>query len=510
MTQTSAPDFLHDSVSLSLLHQVRSRITFRILVYGGLGIALVLRVVLAIWVPFTDTTEARYGEIARVMVETGDWVTPWFDDGVPFWGKPPLHTWLSAAGMKLFGISEFGARFFILVVSVFCLGVIGKWAALRRGSDVALVAVLICALSLYYFGASAFVMTDMPMVLGLVMSMIGFYEASRGGSAARMWGYLFFAGLAVGLLAKGPTAVVLTGLALTPWLLLGGRWRRLAHLPWVSGLVLTISLAAPWYILAELSTPGFLRYFLIGEHIERFLVPGWAGDLYGVGHERAKGMIWAYAPGVFLPWTPLAIALLVMRPRAVRAAFAEDDWLSYLGFWVLAPLILFTPSANILAAYLLPALPAASLLLAVLWVQIFGLSSRLSRLSLLLPACLALGIYATLAALPVVAPDRIRLKTLRPMVSAIAEIAPNAVLTTFPDRRFSAEFYTTGRAESQSDLTALAALMSNDRLDAVAVRRDYLRRATASLTPGFRNAGTFGRYVLFLERPNLSNKGIGQ
>ena len=73
----------------------------------------------AMWaVPFTDTTEARYGEIARKMVETGNWITPQIDYGVPFWAKPPLHTWLSAGGMELFGISEFAARLPIFLTSL--------------------------------------------------------------------------------------------------------------------------------------------------------------------------------------------------------------------------------------------------------------------------------------------------------------------------------------------------------------------------------------------------------
>ena len=46
--------------------------------------------------PLMDNTEARYAEIARKMVETGDWVTPQFQYGVPFWSKPPLSTWLTA------------------------------------------------------------------------------------------------------------------------------------------------------------------------------------------------------------------------------------------------------------------------------------------------------------------------------------------------------------------------------------------------------------------------------
>jgi 4-amino-4-deoxy-L-arabinose transferase-like glycosyltransferase len=61
--------------------------------------------------PFADTTEPRYAEIARLMAETGDWITPWFEPGVPFWGKPPLSFWAQAAAIKVFGVSEFSLRF---------------------------------------------------------------------------------------------------------------------------------------------------------------------------------------------------------------------------------------------------------------------------------------------------------------------------------------------------------------------------------------------------------------
>ena len=60
--------------------------------------------------PLGSTTEPRYAEIARKMLETGNWVTPWFDHGVPFWGKPPLSFWGSAATMAVLGVNEFAVR----------------------------------------------------------------------------------------------------------------------------------------------------------------------------------------------------------------------------------------------------------------------------------------------------------------------------------------------------------------------------------------------------------------
>ena len=71
---------------------------------------LCLRLVTLALYPIMDTTEARYAEIARRMAELGDWVTPWYDHDVPFWGKPPLSFWLTATSFHLFGVSEFTAR----------------------------------------------------------------------------------------------------------------------------------------------------------------------------------------------------------------------------------------------------------------------------------------------------------------------------------------------------------------------------------------------------------------
>ena len=71
---------------------------------------LAARLGLSALLPFADTTEPRYAEMARIMAETGDWITPWFDIGVPFWGKPPLSFWTQALSFKLFGVSEFAGR----------------------------------------------------------------------------------------------------------------------------------------------------------------------------------------------------------------------------------------------------------------------------------------------------------------------------------------------------------------------------------------------------------------
>lgn len=141
----------------------------------GLFLLLAVRVAAMIWVPLTDPTEARYAEIARKMVETGNWITPQFDYGVPFWAKPPLHTWLSAMGIAAFGVTPFAVRLGILLSALATLAILWFWARTVTDRVTAGVAVLVAASSALFFVALGFVQTDMALTLGVTACMAGFY-----------------------------------------------------------------------------------------------------------------------------------------------------------------------------------------------------------------------------------------------------------------------------------------------------------------------------------------------
>ena len=318
--------------------------------------------------PLMDTTEARYGEMARIMAETGNWLTPMFDYGVPFWGKPPVFAWLSASGFSLLGVNEFAARMPHLLVACGVLLLVGLLAhqQSRRLDDAWLAAAILASTAAFNVIGGA-VMTDTALTLGITLAMVGFWQAWQ--QRGRYWGHVFFVGLAVGLMSKGPLTLVLVGISLFLWLIKEGRW-RLFHrrLPLFSGLTLMLALALPWYIAAERATPGFLDYFLIGEHFKRFVISGWQGDLYGSAHQELRGMIWLFWLGAALPWTPVLfaqLATLVRRGNLTPDSTDghKDGYAGFLWSWMLAPLLLFTFSGNILYSYVMPGLPALALLI---------------------------------------------------------------------------------------------------------------------------------------------------
>ena len=140
-----------------------------------IGAFLVFRLITLAMYPLIDTTEARYGEIARIMIDTNNWITPQFDYNVPFWGKPPLHTWVSAISGKLFGISEFSLRLPHLLTGIATLFFVGFFAH-RLKLSVPVTVLVLCS-SLGFFAATGMIMTDALLLLGMTMAMSGFFIA---------------------------------------------------------------------------------------------------------------------------------------------------------------------------------------------------------------------------------------------------------------------------------------------------------------------------------------------
>jgi len=457
--------------------------------------------------PLADTTEARYGNIARLMVETGDWITPQYSVGVPFWGKPPLSTWLSAGAMRLFGINEFASRFPSFLMALMVLALVWQLAARHKGRDYALVSILVLTTTAIFFVSSGTVMTDPALLAGTTLCMVAFWQALIGtGRYGRLWGYGFFIGLAIGLLAKGPIALVLTALPIGTWVILERRWSEVwQRLPWMRGLALTVVLSAPWYLLAEQKTPGFLDYFLIGEHWNRFTIPGWKGDLYGKAHLRPRGTIWIYGLACALPWSLIVPAWLLkkeFRTRALKFKSRGDGWMLYLILWAVAPMVFFTFSGNILPSYVLPGIPAIALVTADLMIT--GSKSRwdqetdlkvivwgASFMSLLF--AIALG-WTTLGKGPAERSQKTMMNVYRDICTGT-----NSTIIYMFKRPYSAEFYSQGEALLADDLKKAEAYLQNQVVDYFAVRIKDMDRLPESFKNRITVVRQVNRYYLLVE-----------
>lgn len=328
---------------------------------------LLLRLVSSSLYPLIDPTESRYAEMARKMLETGNWITPQIDYGVPFWGKPPLAVWLNAIDLGLFGINEFAVRLSAFLLSIGVLALVYRLALARGGRSHALMAVTILFGMVLFFTMAGSVAMDQCMVFGITLAMASFWLALQS-DGRPIHGYGFFLGLAIGLMSKGPVAVILVGLPIGLWTLSHRQWSQIwRRLPWIKGTCLLLALSVPWYLIAEHRTPGFLEYFFVGEHWKRFTEPGWKGDLYGSGRSHSRGFIWVYWLVSALPWSLVFLAVLgqaLWRKEAASLLASTNGWRQYCLLWMISPLLFFTLSANVIWTYVLPGLPGCALLIA--------------------------------------------------------------------------------------------------------------------------------------------------
>ncbi|WP_426388677.1 ArnT family glycosyltransferase [Variovorax sp. R-27] len=462
-----------------------------------------LRLVSLAGYPLMDTTEGRYGEIARKMAERGDWITPWFTDGTPFWGKPPLAFWLSAGSMQLFGANEFAARLphFLMAVAIAVLTYDwARCAGMRRPAYV----LPLLATTVLFWTVSGAVTTDMALCLGTVLSMRSFWLALQGPAEHReREAWLFIAGLWIALLAKGPVGFALILLPAGAWSLWTRQARRVWQAaPWMRNGVLLLALAAPWYVLAETRTPGFLDYFFIGEHWNRFVVSGWQGDRYGSAHAFPRGTIWLFLAGAFLPWS-IVVPLAAWRTRRrstgspADGADARRSFVLYLLACGLAPCVIFTAAGNILWTYVLPGLPPLALL-AALWLndRDDGVARRLLLAGTLVATVLFAGWLLNLTA-----GGRAEAKSAKAVVQLYrAQLRPETPLAFVQERMFSAAFYSGGRALHIADPLRLADKRPQESLF-VAVPHSVLGQLPQAVLPCLQVAGDAGSYRLFLRTP---------
>jgi len=310
----------------------------------------VLRLAVDAWLPLLDKTEARYAEIARIMYETGNWVTPQIDYHIPFWAKPPMSTWISALSFYTFGVNEFAARFPSFLIHIFLIIFIAKSFSFSKKQSYLLAFVLL-TIPEYYIHTGV-VSTDSSLLVGVTFIMIGFWQSIHALKKQILWQILTWLGVTIGMLSKGPIVLVLTVPPIFIWSCFYKEkiYEFFKKAFWIPGLLFAILTSFPWYYFAELRTPGFIDYFFVGEHYKRFVESGWKGDKYGFAKQQPKGMIWLFLLVFSLPW----MQFVIFKVAKMKHEIIKNPRVTFLWFWLLWTPLFFTVSKSLIHTYTLP------------------------------------------------------------------------------------------------------------------------------------------------------------
>ena len=463
--------------------QAIMRLFSRNIFIGLIGTLIGLRLYLSAVLPLTETTEARYGEIARKMLETGNWINLLDTYSSPFWAKPPLYSWLSASSMAIFGISEFAIRLPSMLLAITLLFLIFHFVKEQLGLAKAQLSTIILLSGAGFLVASSTVMTDPSLLFSVTVALCAWWRHHQKNQS--LWAYTFFAAIGLGLLAKGPLAIVLIGMPIFFYLLTQGGWiKAIKELPWVGGLIIGLLLPSIWYIAAERNTPGFIEYFVLGEHVYRFIKPGWAGDLYGTAHAEPKGTIWFYAAVALLPWSFFLIVGLIKKPIKSVLALKANPLRVFLLCWALSHLVFFSLPANIIWPYYLPMAPAFAILFADLLGDNIKLSKWLAAFAVVFSGgALLIGYYVAEAR------SEMNIKSGKNVIEFWKKENPQqgGQLNYLSGKRlFSLEFYSSGRATQIKSLEAIKELIQNKSIDYLLINEDEFDHLPADISKHFK------------------------
>lgn len=312
-----------------------------------------------------DNSETAYGEVAREILLTHDWVvmhlnaTPWFV-------QPPLYFWIAALFAKLFGVTAFALRLPSALATIAMGGAVGYATARIAGERAGMIAAIVLSTSLMQAIVGRLAIMDALLDFAIAAAVLWWYRAFEPSGDARRRDTAFVCGalaLAVGTLAKGPVAPVITALVVGVWVLWERRAGRLAA-PRRRAVALAalafVAVTLPWFVaLAARVGPD-----AVGELIGHYTFGRYTGVI-----ENQTGPVWYYVPVVILGFFPWIAFVPVAAAAAWRAAREPAGGFARLAIvWTVVPFVFFSFASTKLPNYVALLLPALAILVA-LWFE---------------------------------------------------------------------------------------------------------------------------------------------
>lgn len=419
--------------------------------------------------------------VARSMLDTGDWIVPSFA-GEAYLLKPPLVNWeIAASGALAGGLSTFAARLpsalAVLATSLLLLAWARRRGAARAGMAAALTYLFLPLV--FEKGIRAEIETSLAFFIAL--SLLALYEATRGARGAprppdaARWTLVAAASLALGVLAKGPPALLVFFTTAVPWLAWrGGRVLSLRGA--LAGAVAASLVLAAW-LVPLVHTVGWDRWI---ETIDvEVLQRARAAD---PGNQ--EGALY-YLPKLLGGALPAFLLIVCLRRSSLLARFAPA--LLYLSIWVIGPLLAFSLFSGKESRYLLPLYPALALLAG------FGFEALLEKrpglvphLSRIVVGLLVLAIAVKAVWLLAVVPHQNEKKSPRTFATAVATHVGLATPLTFVGQPRAQLLYYLNRpivhvktsvawTPTEAEPPAQAVLMPLETVEPAAIER--IRRA---------------------------------
>jgi 4-amino-4-deoxy-L-arabinose transferase-like glycosyltransferase len=339
-----------------------------------------------------DETEPLFAEASRQLLIRDDWITPYFNGETRF-DKPILIYWSIAIGYKLIGVNEWAVRLpsaiaaIALTVFVFyTLRYFGfsspKLARIETNNIgqlwfAAWVGAAIVTFNLEHLIWGRTGVSDMLLSGCIGSSLLCFFwgyvwQEKLGETTAKFipnkWYISFYVLVGLAVLTKGPIGIVLPGLIIVVFVVYLGKFQQVVKEIGVPfGLLIIAVICLPWYILVTFKNgDAFINSFFGYHNVERF-------TSVVNGHSAGWYFYFLIILGLFFPWSiylPLAIARIrfwQINYWRQQPRFAQLSLFAFI--WFACIFIFFSISITKLPSYILPLIPAASILVTLIWEE---------------------------------------------------------------------------------------------------------------------------------------------
>ncbi len=345
-----------------------------------IGVLLILCGILFFWnlgaLGLTDRDEGRNAEAGREMLETGDWMSPTFNYE-PRYAKPALVYWLMGASYKVFGVSEFAARFPSALFGLGLVLMLYLFLTRLRDTNTGLLGALMLALNLQMIGLNRMALTDSVLIFFTTLSLLAFWLGFQTTRERRPWMWVCYVSMGIATLAKGPVGFLVPLIVVALYLSLTKQWRPF----WqegrpLAGTALTILIALPWYAGMWWLHGSEYTDSAQANTVGRFLKP-MEGHSFGflfyipvllLGFFPWSGWLLFAWPAALKDWRATRRANVLQDPSPVTDQPSHSgklDW--FAAAWIFATFVFFTLSSTRLPHYIGPLFPAAAMLTASYW-----------------------------------------------------------------------------------------------------------------------------------------------
>jgi 4-amino-4-deoxy-L-arabinose transferase-like glycosyltransferase len=346
-----------------------------------------------------DETEPLFAEASRQILVTGDWITPFFNGETRF-DKPILIYWCQAIAYYIMGVNEWAARIPSVLAA---MGVIAlsfytvQWyfgqkdeleqvSNLPRRYLTAAIAAALMALNpeMIVWGRTG--VSDMLLTGCIGSSLLCFFLGYAQNHPPiiianfrlpNKWYLASYVLIAGAILTKGPVGIVLPGIIMIAFgLYVGKFWQLWQEMRPILGIGIVLLLSLPWYVLVTWRNGwNFINAFFIYHNIDRFteVVNGHSAPWYFYFLVVLLG---------FAPYSVYIPAALVRVNLLQRSHWLSQERSQQLGLfaclWFLGVFGFFTISVTKLPSYVLPLMPAAAILVALFWSDLFPSSPTIA------------------------------------------------------------------------------------------------------------------------------------